>query len=970
MKKIIKITLICTLALSLLAFAASCAKKLPVPANVNINIDDEMTWDAIAGARNYSVEIINGATGELVSQNSPKNNLFDLSGLDEGSYKVRVKANGREGTSKDSDWTEYYDFDQAYDNHCVYTLINGGTAYEVTKAGKAAGDIIIEGEYRGRPVVSIAEAAFKSRNNITSVVIGENIKSIGKNAFYNCSKLTSITLPNSLQEIGVSAFQSSAIKSITIPGGVQIINQSAFSICRNLEEVKLEEGVEYIYDEAFWNTGSLKAIELPSSLIYIGESAFSSDNALTSIKFGSKLRYIGKQAFFGCSALDSIEFEPTENSLQIDEEAFKNCTCLEKIDLPEGLVTISDSAFFGSTLLKDVSLPSTLRSLGYRAFSFTEAVTGQYVPETYDIEDAFDYFVYLDGWVLDYRKNYAGSEYEKLRLSADEFEEGVVGIADYAFNHCRVEEIFLPASVKYIGEGAFGASQNLWRFEVPNNSELTVIGYRAFYNCPVLRKLNLGNKLERIEAQAFAKCSQIDNNVYGGSFIPESVTSIGQYAFSDTALWVNPDEFGVIYAGNWIVGCDSTTDQTISIKYDPDEGTLIGIADYAFYNNSRLRSVSGMRYVNYIGTGAFCGCSGLTSISFGSDLQAISDYAFYQCSSLYRVGSMPYELSEIGRSAFYECVTLEEIDFSANRNLKTISPFAFFGCTNLKKVVLPENLETIGRCAFYNCTSLGEISIPDKVTEIGDKVFYKCTSATTLNIGAGLEEIPEYTFANCTSLKSIEIPGTVKKIDSKAFYKCTDAKTIILNEGVEYVSSYAFYNNSNVEYVYLPTTLNTVEKYAFKGLDKLESIIIPASLENIESYAFYSSSKIITFYTDAESDLSTWANNWNALRRPVFWDCELSEDKTYVVSYTVKQNGVSNVNAKNGISDPVRDGYDFVGWATDKDAQTAEINSDQLGKINRMNTYYTVWEEKVGEPEPSTEPKPEGGTEGQPSTGD
>jgi hypothetical protein len=110
-------------------------------------------------------------------------------------------------------------------------------------------------------------------------------------------------------------------------------------------------------------------------------------------------------------------------------------------------------------------------------------------------------------------------------------------------------------------------------------------------------------------------------------------------------------------------------------------------------------------------------------------------------------------------------VTHVRIDSSVRR----IKQWAFEGRGQLSIVILNDGLEEIGRGAFGECASLEEIVIPNSVKTIQAGAFRQCRWLTTLTLGNGLEEIGANAFGGCESIEQIVIPPAVKKIDNLAF---------------------------------------------------------------------------------------------------------------------------------------------------------------------------------------------------------
>ena len=107
-----------------------------------------------------------------------------------------------------------------------------------------------------------------------------------------------------------------------------------------------------------------------------------------------------------------------------------------------------------------------------------------------------------------------------------------------------------------------------------------------------------------------------------------------------------------------------------------------------------------------------------------------------------------------------------------------IGDTAFFDCTSLENITIPDSVTSIGGSAFFDCTSLENITIPDSVTYIGDYAFSLCESLASITIPDSVTSIGEGAFLNCTSLENITIPDSVTSIGEWAFSNCTSLKTV------------------------------------------------------------------------------------------------------------------------------------------------------------------------------------------------
>ena len=231
--------------------------------------------------------------------------------------------------------------------------------------------------------------------------------------------------------------------------------------------------------------------------------------------------------------------------------------------------------------------------------------------------------------------------------------------------------------------------------------------------------------------------------------IPDSVTSIGSYAFYYTSL------------------------ASITI---PDSVTSIG--SYAF-GYTRLASVTIPNSVTSIGGGAFDNCRSLTSITIPNSVASIGVSAFAYCTSLASI-TIPNSVTFIGAAVFSQCSSLTSVTIPDN--VTSIEFGAFEYCTNLNSVTIPDSVTSIGQGAFAGCTSLASIIIPNSVTSISPAVFSGCTSLTSITIPDSVTSIWSYAF-EYTSLASITIPDSVTSIGTSAFSQCTSLTSVTFAMG-------------------------------------------------------------------------------------------------------------------------------------------------------------------------------------------
>ena len=151
--------------------------------------------------------------------------------------------------------------------------------------------------------------------------------------------------------------------------------------------------------------------------------------------------------------------------------------------------------------------------------------------------------------------------------------------------------------------------------------------------------------------------------------------------------------------------------------------------------------------------------------------------AFWDCSSLTSV-TIPNSVTYIGEWAFKNCSSLTSITIP--NSVTSIGSSAFYGCSSLTSIDIPNSVTSIGVWAFYGCSSLTSIDIPNSVTSIGGSAFKDCSSLTSITIGNSVTSIGEMTFRNCSGLTSVVIPNSVTSIGDEAFLACSSLTSITI----------------------------------------------------------------------------------------------------------------------------------------------------------------------------------------------
>ena len=254
--------------------------------------------------------------------------------------------------------------------------------------------------------------------------------------------------------------------------------------------------------------------------------------------------------------------------------------------------------------------------------------------------------------------------------------------------------------------------------------------------------------------------------------------------------------------------------------------SVTSIGDYAFSDCSSLIQITISPSVTSIGDYAFSECVSLMHITIPSSVTSIGDYAFSECVSLTQI-SIPSSVTSIGDYAFSECTALTGIEISSS--LASINDYTFNRCSKLAQIAIPSSVTSIGDCAFSGCSSLEQITIPSSVTSIGKSAFIDCLSLTEISISSSLTSISDELFSGCSSLTQIVIPSSVTSIGNSAFLRCSKLNQITIPFSPISIGCYAFYGCLSLTKIVIPSSVTSIGKSAFYECLSLQQIIIPYS---------------------------------------------------------------------------------------------------------------------------------------------
>lgn len=212
-------------------------------------------------------------------------------------------------------------------------------------------------------------------------------------------------------------------------------------------------------------------------------------------------------------------------------------------------------------------------------------------------------------------------------------------------------------------------------------------------------------------------------------------------------------------------------------------------------------------------------------------VRSIEQKAFYQCTGLTSV-TIPEGVEEIGVNAFAWCSNLYSITIP--EGVKNIDNYAFYLCSGLTSIAIPSGCSSLGASAFEQCRSITTVSLPTSLKTIGSSAFRHCSSLSAVNNTSYLKTIESYAFADCPNLITISL-GSVTSIGNYAFNGCSSLTSITFSSNLTSIGQNAFQNCSGLTSLTIPKNVTSIGAWAFRGCTGLSSIIVDSENTKYDS---------------------------------------------------------------------------------------------------------------------------------------
>jgi len=419
-----------------------------------------------------------------------------------------------------------------------------------------------------------------------------------------------------------------------------------------------------------------------------------------------------------------------------------------------------------------------------------------------------------------------------------------------------------------------------------------------------------------------------------GIIMPNSVTSIEEYAFKDcTGLVIVTIPKSVTSIGvRAFYYCKELTHINVdsdNSEYSAEKGVLYNKDKTILHTYSAGKTDTSFNIpdsVTNIGNSAFFDCNNLVGVTIPNSVTSIGDYAFYYCSNLVRI-NIPNSVTNIGNSAFYGCTNLTNITIGSGvtnpestwltdmpsltainvndgnsiyssqegvlYNKAKTSLIKYPASKKGNTFTIPSSVTSIGEKAFSE-SDLVRIIIPDSVTSIEDSAFSGCRKLVTINIPIGVTSIGYKAFNECTNLINITIPDNVTKIGNSAFWGCDSLAKVTIPDGLTSIGDQSFYNCPSLTGIVIPESVTSIGFNAFENCTKLTSVTFEGTIKREIKYYDDGCGGDDEYYDNKDNDETFYENSFLGDLFEKFYekDAEKGTPGTYTTTAPVSKDSI------------------------------------------------------------------------------
>ena len=351
---------------------------------------------------------------------------------------------------------------------------------------------------------------------------------------------------------------------------------------------------------------------------------------------------------------------------------------------------------------------------------------------------------------------------------------------------------------------------------------VTRIGNCAFYNARRLTSVSIPKSVTSLGDYCFEGCRNLSSLTIYNSHLSYGKDIFANGGGYNLVVTVCVDDYGD-FCNNTTLGRFSSVKlidkdgKEISNYVIPEDVTSIG--SYAFFGCKGLTSITIPNSVTSIGNSAFYNCYGLTSITIPNSVTRIEERALKNCTGLASI-TIGTGLTDIGKDAFFNCDNLTSVhisDIAAWCNISfTSNPLSYahhlyLNDEEVTDLVIPEGVTKIGYGAFSGCSTLTSVTFPNSLTKIEYGAFSGCSTLTSVTFPNSLTSIGYLAFSGCYGLTSVTFPNSLTSIEYEAFSGCARLVTVI--SFIENPFKINSFDNDHYMNTSLFVPVGTIDKY-------------------------------------------------------------------------------------------------------------------------------------------------------------
>lgn len=753
---------------------------------------------------------------------------------------------------------EPYDFNAAVDKNLTLFAEYYSKGLDVEDLGDGTGEVWDYDTQYGRKVVVPAEwkddatgetlrivaIASLQALEVDSIVIKEGVERIDANAFANCESLQEVVIPASVTSIGSGAFAGcpnlthvgvQENDSITVEDGILVAdgNKAIYYVGDPTDgTVTIPEGITSIERNAF-SYAQIGKLVVPSTVTSVAQNAFS-NCLIREVDYRPSVDNVPRQAFANSARLTSVTF--AQNVTKFDQQAFNHCTSLSSVTIEANEITLANNAFYYCQSLTSFPFEKVTES-GENCFSFAGIQSYTFPAGTTEIK-ANEF----DNW----------NSLQRIELLP-----GITTIGDSAFDGCEsLTEVVIPddSELTYIGERAF-AGTKITEVDLTKCVRLKKIGNEAYSGCSLVTSVKLPANLHAIGFGAFSGCVTLETyeSPFAGAYdyqgFCDQYNDDYMHYFVATRLYA----FEAQYHGNisktaedYFNEYKANNDKFFSdynsylSQYIPD-----AIKYYPYRNGDKEEE-----YMKLALTECFSSLS-LFGYIFGStsyeDSVLIQQYMTISSGGTPLTTSyyIPGHLNKITINGKYvnafafNSMLSWEGDYVFTDKLEAIGAYAFSvnSAQTSYDFAPATSLKSIGQSAFSSNRSLEEVVFPASLRSIGESAFRYCSGLVSVKIPSASADDPLFlernAFADCEKLAIFYAEGDTPE---QGVYKF---QNLVL-------SNYTFYGCDMLRKIESPNSVGFNIGYSAAVGSAL--ICNPAVTESLEEVVFPDNVSKYTYY--------------------------------------------------------------------------------------------------------------------------